>query len=161
MTAIELRSISKQDLDLVRHIQVSADQAIYGGTIQQAFDETEEAVDFHAAFDDTRAVGFFKIDRGFALNNDFAHEGELGLRAFKIDSAQQGKGYGVATAKALQTYLPDLYPAAPSIVLTVNLANPAAYACYRKAGFVDTGDLFNGGLAGPQHIMRMSLSQTA
>ena len=158
MTAIELRSISKQDLDLVRHMQVSADQAIYAGTIQQAFEETEEAVDFHAVFDGMHAVGFFKIDRGFGTNNDFAKNGELGLRAFKIDSAQQGKGFGMAAAQALQSYLPALYPAAPSIVLTVNLANPTAYACYRKAGFIDTGELFTGGLAGPQHIMRMALA---
>ena len=38
MPSIDLRSISKHDLDLVRHIHVSGDQAIYAGTIQQAFD---------------------------------------------------------------------------------------------------------------------------
>nr|WP_206188333.1 GNAT family protein [Sedimentitalea sp. CY04] len=143
---------------MVRHIQVTGDQAIYAGTIHQAFDTVENAVDFHAIFDGDYAVGFFKIDRNFGTNNDFANDGELGLRAFKIDSAQQGKGYGVAAAQALQTYLPGLYPSALSIVLTVNLANPAAYAVYRKAGFVDTGEFFTGGLAGPQHIMRMTLA---
>jgi RimJ/RimL family protein N-acetyltransferase len=157
MPSTTLRSISKKDFDLVGHIQVSADQAIYAGTIRQAFDTVENAVDFHAVFAGTRAVGFFKIDRGFGTNNGFARDGELGLRAFKIDSTEQGKGFGVAAARALQSYLPHRYPAALSVVLTVNLANPAAYACYRKAGFTDTGELFTGGLAGPQHIMRMAL----
>ena len=157
MARIDLRPLSKQDLKLVRHIQLTGDQAIYAGTIQQAFNTVENAVDFHAIFDGDYAVGFFKIDRNFGTNNDFANDGELGLRAFKIDGVQQGKGYGVAAAQALQTYLPDHYPSALSIVLTVNLANPAAYACYRKAGFTDTGELFTGSLAGPQHIMRMAL----
>lgn len=157
MTPIELRNISKQDFDLVQHIQVSGDQAIYAGTIKQAFDTDEDAVDFHAVFDGARAVGFLKIDRSFGTNNGFAHTGELGLRAFKIDSAEQGKGFGLAAARALQGYLPLYYPTAPSVVLTVNLANPAAYACYRKAGFADTGELFTGGPAGSQHIMRMML----
>ena len=157
MPFIELQPISKQDLDQVHHIQVSGDQAIFAGTIQQAFDTFENAVDFHAVIDGDRAVGFFKIDRNFGTNNGFAHDGELGLRAFKIDSAEQRKGFGVAAARGLQDYLPQHYPEAPSVVLTVNLANPAAYTCYRKAGFDDTGELFTGGLAGPQHIMRKAL----
>ena len=157
MSHIELRSISKQDFDLVRHIQVPPDQALYSGTILQAFRTPEQDVDFHAIYTDNNAVGFFKIDRNFGAKNDFAIDGEVGLRAFMIDTLQQGKGYGVAAARALHSYLPRHYSMAPSIVLTVNLANPVAYACYRKAGFIDTCDLYTGGIAGPQHIMRMEL----
>ena len=43
------------------------------------------------------------------------------------------------------------------LVLTVNVANPAAIAAYLRAGFVDTGELFHGGSAGAQHIMLHTL----
>jgi len=157
MSPVELRKISKQDYGLVRHIQIDGEQAMFAGTVQQAFETFEESVDFHAIFNGSQAVVFFKIDRSFGTNNGFANDGELGLRAFKVDNAEQGQGYGVAATRALLSYLPQHYPDALSVVLTVNLANPVAYACYRKAGFIDTGDLFTGGLAGPQHILRMVL----
>ncbi|MVO16282.1 GNAT family N-acetyltransferase [Parasedimentitalea huanghaiensis] len=161
MHPIELRPISKQDFDLVRHIQVTDDQTLYSGTILQAFNSPETDLDFHAIFAEDRTVGFFKIDRGFGVKNDFARDGEIGLRGFMIDINQQGKGLGRTAACALRDYLPNLYPSAPSIALLVDMINPAAYACYAKAGFVDTGELLSKGLTGPQHIMRMSLSQTA
>ena len=40
-----------------------------------------------------------------------------------------------------------------------NLRNTAAIRAYIKAGIEDTGDIYSGGIAGPQHIMRLQLSQ--
>ena len=57
----------------------------------------------------------------------------------------------------MATYLPAQYPDAKSVVLTVNMANPAATRVYRNAGFVDTGEIHEGGVAGPQLVMRMIL----
>ena len=82
----------------------------------------------------------------------------LGLRAFFIDSSNQGKGYGKAAAMELKPYLVREYSSYSSIALTVNGNNPAAYKCYLGAGFEDTGALYQGGKAGPQHIMRMELA---
>lgn len=43
------------------------------------------------------------------------------------------------------------------MVLTVNARNPAARAVYLAGGFADTGELYLGGPAGPQHVMRLPL----
>lgn len=67
---------------------------------------------------------------------------------------------GIATAavRAMGSYLRGHYPHAPAVMLTVNIANPAAVACYRNGGFTDTGEIWPKGDAGPQHVMRMALT---
>ena len=46
------------------------------------------------------------------------------------------------------------------LVLMVNCRNRAAVAAYKKAGFIDTGELHAGGRAGPQHLMLHGLHGT-
>jgi len=157
MSTISLHPISRKNYDLVKHIHVEGDQALFAGTVKQAFEANEPEVDFHVIYADDCPIGFFKIDRGFGTNNDFAVDGELGLRAYKIDSQHQGKGYGTRAVRALKPYLQRQYPDAVSVVLTVSILNPSAFACYRKGGFSDTGDLFSVGIPTPQNIMRMAL----
>ena len=62
-----------------------------------------------------------------------------------------------AAIAGLKTYLLPRYPDRDRVWLTVNLANPAAIAVYRKAGFTDIGEIWLQGRAGPQMIMFMSL----
>ncbi|QBF32441.1 GNAT family N-acetyltransferase [Thalassococcus sp. S3] len=157
---ITLTPLSRNDLPRVSHIIVAPDQVRFSGTVREAFEADEADVDFHGVFADDHAVGFFKIDRRFHKRMGFAKRGELGLRAFLIDLSQQGKGYATAAVAALPAYLPRHYPKAPAIVLTVNMINPPAIACYRKGGFRDTGQVYPHGQAGPQHVMRMRLGAT-
>jgi RimJ/RimL family protein N-acetyltransferase len=157
MSAIALRPLGQRDLNLVSGVKVAPDQIRYSGTITQAFKAKEKDVDFHAILNGSLAVGFFKIDRTYPQRYDFALTGELGLRAFMINFADQGKGYATGAVQKLTRYLAVQYPAAPSIVLTVNFANPGAIACYRRGGFHDTGEVYSHGAAGPQHVMRMDL----
>lgn len=105
-------------------------------------------------------AGFLIIDRGYAGQYDFAWPGEPGLRSVLIDAARQGEGIGTAAMTGLRGLMATHYPEAKSLVLTVNAANPAARRVYAAAGFGDTGFLFHGGRAGPQHILRMTLSQS-
>ena len=125
----------------------------------EAFASAEEGIDFHAIWLNDDPVGFFKIDRQYPSRYAFAHEGEIGLRAFMIDHTRQGQGLATRAVRALPAYLHKLYPHAPSIVLTVNFVNPAAKACYLKGGFVDTNETYPHGEAGPQNVLRMDLSQ--
>lgn len=60
--------------------------------------------------------------------------------------------------RALPSYLNESYPERSAVYLTVNCRNVAAYQCYLKAGFQDTGNLYHGGPAGPQHIMMLHVS---
>jgi RimJ/RimL family protein N-acetyltransferase len=103
-------------------------------------------------------VGYFRIDRAYPDHMGFALPDEPGLRAFSIGAAFQGRGLATAACRLLGSVLGPLYPQSPSVALTVNCANPAAIRCYLAGGFADTGALYHGGRAGPQHILRKSLS---
>ncbi|WP_051326738.1 GNAT family N-acetyltransferase [Aliagarivorans taiwanensis] len=102
---------------------------------------------------DTSAVGFFLIDTTYSENYEFARKGGLGLRALFIDQRYQGQGLASLTLTQLSEWVFHEYPQHPSLYLTVNCKNPAAYHCYKKVGFVDTEQLYHGGQFGPQHIM--------
>ena len=154
---LTIRPIGADQYDLVAHLRVAPHQIKFSGTVAQAFELAEPQVDFHAICLDARPVGFFKIDRGYAATHHFARPGEPGIRALLIDLAHQGQGLATAAVRLMSTYLPERYPEAESVVLTVNMANPAATRCYRNAGFVDTGEIHEGGIAGPQLVMRMPL----
>ena len=158
MTALlSLCPVGPDEFGRVSHIRVTPEQVKFAGTVVLAFQMAERAVDFHAICRDAHPVGFFKIDRAYDRAHWFAREGELGLRAFLIDQACQGQGIATSAVRALGPYLSDRYPGSQSVALTVNMANPAAITCYRRGGFVETGQVYEGGGAGPQHVMRREL----
>lgn len=105
-------------------------------------------------------AGFLVIDLSYSEQYDFALPGEAGLRSVLIDAARQGEGIGSAAMAALRGLMAEHYPAAESLVLTVNAGNPAARAVYLKAGFADTGALYHGGRSGPQQVLRMALNES-
>ncbi|WP_299297202.1 GNAT family protein [uncultured Tateyamaria sp.] len=154
---ITLAPLSPQDLDRVAHIEVRHDQIRYSGTVSEAFDAAEPDVDFHAILNDATPVGFFKIDRAYATRYPFAAPDGLGLRAFMIDTAHQGCGFGTRACHALPAYMTRQYPGRSALWLTVNIGNPVAYRAYCKGGFVDTGQIWPHGDAGPQNVMVMTL----
>lgn len=155
---ITLAPLSAQDLPRVAHIRVEPAQEIFCGTVAEAFEAAEPQVDFHAILAGDRPVGFFKLDQAYGAKYPFATPDDLGLRAYMIDAAEQGRGFGTATLRALPEYARLRYPDHSAILLTVNFKNPAAYACYLKGGFIDTGEVWPHGDAGPQNVMRLSLS---
>jgi len=155
---IRIVPIQLSDWDRVAHLTVSEPQRAFVSTMAELYDIAAPDFHFHAIEADGVVVGFFNLDIAYGERYDFAEPGELGLRSFLIDGAQQGRGYGKAACLALVSYLQRHYPSHPAIVLTVNCRNPGAYKAYRSAGFDDTGELYHGGAAGPQHIMRMTLA---
>lgn len=154
-----LRPLGRGDFGIVSEIDVAPEQLKFSGSVSEAFEADEDDVDFHAIFHDGQAVGFFKIDRHYCQTITLAGPGDLGLRAFLIDVKAQGKGIATSAVRALRPYLRKTYPGAPAVMLTVNKVNPAAIACYLKGGFVDTGQTWLKGEAGPQHVMRMALTK--
>jgi len=144
----------------VRALQVTSEQREYVGDAafnlaQAQADPLSEAM---AILADDDVIGFYRLDfapnavagRGFGTPS-------VGLRAFMLDLAQQGRGHGTRAAVALCEDLLRRHPERRLIVLMVNCRNRAAVAAYRKAGFVDTGELHAGGRAGPQHLMLRGL----
>ncbi|MGA4540419.1 GNAT family N-acetyltransferase [Uniformispora flossi] len=108
---------------------------------------------------DGAAVGFGVLDaQGY--RDEIA--GEPGrpvlLRAFYVAAAFQGRGLGGAAIARLPEAARTVVPDADTLMLTVNVRNAGARAAYLAGGFVDAGDLYLGGDAGPQHILRMALA---
>lgn len=144
----------------VRALQVSPEQREYVGdaafNLEQAqADPLSEAM---AILADDRVIGFYRLDfapnavagRGFGTPS-------VGLRAFMLDISRQGRGFGTRAVVAACEDLRRRHPQRRLLVLMVNCRNRAAVAAYRKAGFVDTGELHAGGRAGPQHLMLRGL----
>lgn len=154
---IALHPLGPGDRARVERFAVAPEQERFSGRPADAFDHPEPGVDLHAIAEAGRVVGFFKIDRRYPDAHPFARRDEIGPRGFLIDRREQGRGLASAAVRALGPYLAARHAGAPAVVLTVNRANPAAIACYRRGGFTDMGDLWHGGRAGPQHVLRMPL----
>lgn len=154
---ISLHPLDRRNAGRFAHIAVRPDQERFAGTVDAALAESEASVDLHEIREGDRAVGLFKIDRAYHLRHDFAQADHLGLRGVILDHSRQGYGLGTAAMAALKDYLPPAYPGKARVWLTVNLANPPAITAYRKAGFIDTGNIWPHGNAGPQLIMFMPL----
>jgi len=106
-----------------------------------------------ALVDDT-AVGYVRIDRrASAIGDHPLAEGAVALRSFMIDAGRQGQGLGGRALDAIHAYVAGRHPDRERILLTVNVRNEAAVHVYRRAGYRDSGELYHGGLAGPQFVL--------
>lgn len=155
---VTLRRLLSDQYEQSIALSVAQEQLEFTGKVAEALDGVGDARHPHGIWLDQSLVGFFIVDTRFGLEFDFCETGSLGIRTFLIDSRRQGKGLGKAAATALMPFLARAYPASATVWLTVNCRNRAAYRCYEQGGFTDTGDLYLGGAAGPQHVMRQQLS---
>ncbi|SDK72273.1 Ribosomal protein S18 acetylase RimI [Maridesulfovibrio ferrireducens] len=71
------------------------------------------------------------------------------------DRKYQKQGIG---SKLLEHAISALCGKFDCMCLTVNVRNEAAKSMYIKCGFEDVGELYLGGLSGPQNILRYNLS---
>lgn len=149
--------LGAEDAPRVAHLTLRPGQDQFTAVPAQRLAALRPGEDPWGVLWDDVLAGFLIIDRYYSSQYDFAHSGEPGLRSVLIDAARQGEGIGTAAMEALPALMQAEYPQARSLVLTVNRQNPGALAVYLRAGFVDTGTLFLGGRAGPQHILRMPL----
>jgi ribosomal protein S18 acetylase RimI-like enzyme len=140
----------------VRTLRVAPEQLPFVG---------EAAFNLDAALADPRSeamailvgrtvVGFYRLDFAPAIVARAAPgAATAGLRAFCLDAGWQGRGLGTRAVLACCGDLRARHPGIRLLALNVNCRNVAAINTYRKAGFVDTGELYLGGSAGPQHLM--------
>lgn len=145
------------------HLDLLPEQASFVAPIEQMIGEIDPSVDFHIGSAAGEPVAFFKIDRDYPSKISTApldacgfEPGDLGLRGMLVGQQFQGRGYGKAVMAQLKPYLSGLYTAR-RVFLTVNCRNGAAIHLYKSGGWEDTGQLYLGGRAGPQHIFRLTL----
>lgn len=146
-----LRRMKDSDRDHVAQLAVSVEQLVFVDPINDTLAAADPERDCFVMTDAGTIVGFFQID--LASNLRTIPE-LLELHEVQIDARHQGKGYGKAFMSSLPALLLAEYPGSPGVSLTVNCKNLHAYRLYEFGGFQDTGDLYEGGRSGPQHIMR-------
>lgn len=154
---VTIERLTASHINEVKSIELMEEQIQFAGTAQDFLQDKDESVLLYITKSDGHVVGFFKIDTAYPTTYEFCPSGSVGLRAFAIDKKQQGKGLGTRAVKALLAFYQGQINGDSNIYLTVNCKNPAARVCYLKSGFEDTGELYLGGPAGPQHIMRAQI----
>jgi RimJ/RimL family protein N-acetyltransferase len=161
---LQLSPLHRGETSRVLHLGLSAEQQVFAGAIETAITDNDPGVDFHIGIVEGEAVAFFKIDRDYRGKISSAPlercgylPGDLGLRAMIVGQQFQGRGYGRAVMAQLKSHLRAHYQAS-NVFLTVNCRNLAAIHLYRTGGWQDTGQLYLGGKAGPQHIFKLALS---
>jgi RimJ/RimL family protein N-acetyltransferase len=135
--------VQENQLPFVGHVADSlADVAVCPGSEALAL-----------VLDDT-VVGYVRIDRrAAALGDHPLADGAVALRSFMIDGGRQGEGLGGRALDAIHAYVAGRHPDRERILLTVNERNEGAVHVYRRAGYRDSGELYHGGLAGPQFVL--------
>ena len=154
---IQIKAYSNEYYEHVSRLCISQEQEQFAGTANDFLETTKQGMHQKIIFHNNLLIGVFNIDTIYSQNYSFAGTNSLGLRALFIDESHQGKGYGVLSMLALKSYLQTEYTDYQTLYLTVNCRNPAARNCYLKANFIDNGELYYGGAAGPQHIMYLRL----
>lgn len=162
---LHLSPLSKGEIGRVLHLALLPEQAKFVAPIEQMISENDPTVDFHIGTAAGEPVAFFKIDRDYHSKVSTAPldacgyaPNDLGLRGMLVGAQFQGLGYGKAVMAQLASYLGTHYQAR-HVFLTVNCLNRAAIHLYTKGGWEDTGQIYLGGRAGPQHIFRLTLAQ--
>jgi len=151
------RPMKSVDLERVLHLKVTEAQLPFVGTTAEMMAGGNEGREYHLIEYLGRVVGIFNVDLHYPQQFEFCPSNCLGLRGLLVDASVQGLGVGSNAIKTFPDYLRSNYGSFDAVYLTVNCKNEIAHHCYDQGGFKDTGELYHGGTAGPQHIMCLSL----
>lgn len=103
-------------------------------------------------------VGFYRLDpHARSVAGHDLDVPALGLRTFFIDVRWQRRGIGSAALVALIAAAIERHRGARLLALTVSVGNAAAMQMYRRAGFIDGGELYHGGRCGPMRLLLRTL----
>ena len=152
-----VRPFADTDSQFLYTIKLDDIQQLHANTPQVFLAEQDNAWQMFVIERAHQVVGYFKIDFQYSREMRFCPIKGLGLGDFVVDPKVKGQGIGTAAIHALIKYSRDNYLNYNEIYLTVNCHNLAALHCYLKGGFNHTGKRYNGGLAGPQFIMKTSI----
>jgi RimJ/RimL family protein N-acetyltransferase len=155
-TDIRVALVTPGLADAVRALRIAPEQYAYVGDVafNLASADGDVRSDAMAVLLDGRVVGFYRLDYAPTIVAwKPICSASVGLRAFLIDQSLQGRGLAPRAIVACCEDLRQRHPERRLLALNVNCRNVAAIRAYRKSGFVDTGELYFGGSAGPQHLM--------
>ena len=131
---VELREITRENLDAVLNLKVAEHQKSFVSTTADSFAQAyvyrDTAFPF-AIYAEDEVVGFIML--GY-----YESRKQYTLWKFLIDKEHQGKGYGKEALKQGITYLKEQFDA-KEIYTGVSLGNEAAKGLYKSMGFTQTG----------------------
>jgi RimJ/RimL family protein N-acetyltransferase len=135
------------------------DQERFAGRLADTLPAAEADPDREpvAILEGDEPVGFFVLHRGPAAGILAPEPRDVLLRAFLVDASAQGRGIATRALAGLPDFVATRLAGVRRIVLSVNVRNPVAIRTYSRAGFADTGALYHGGSAGPQHVFELWL----
>lgn len=137
-------------------VSVAPEQMQFTSSVAEALERMQFDEMAFAIFDADQAVGFFTLRRSDSdVIEQLRCDTRVTLQSFMIDARRQGKGYAKKALAQLPALTRQFFMNVDSIGLSVNCRNTPAYRLYEKNGFRDSGELYYGGSAGPQHIMIM------
>lgn len=151
-TSVTLRRMTQEDHAPAAALTVADEQSQFVDPMPLTLKTTALKRDNFVIEVDAGIVGFFQIDTRVP---DYIQQPLLELCQVVIDQNHQGRGIGRRFIQGLPDAIKREYPAAPGVVLTVNCRNKMAHHVYAAGGFSDTGEIYEGGPSGPQHIMTM------
>lgn len=150
--ALTLRRMINDDREQVASLEVAGEQLQFVDAMPLTLETTALERDNFVIEIDTDIAGFFQIDTRKPV---YVRHPLLELCQVVIDKNHQGRGIGKRFIQSLPDLLARKYPAATGVVLTVNCRNKMAHHVYTAGGFHDSGEIYEGGPSGPQHIMTM------
>jgi GNAT superfamily N-acetyltransferase len=141
-------------------LRVSPAQSDYVGTIADMLADiaASPGSEAMAILHGETPVGCYRLDphaRSVA-GHDF-DQPALGVRAFFVDDRWQRCGVGTAALTALIADALERHRDARLLALTVSIDNAMALRLYRRAGFIDGGELYHGGRSGPLRLLLRTL----
>jgi GNAT superfamily N-acetyltransferase len=161
--SVHVRSVDDSLRDAVLALAVHPGQLPFVGHVSDSLADVHVCPESEALalLHEEAVVGYVRIDRrATALGDHPLAEGAVALRSFLIDASRQGQGLGGAALEAIRRYVTVRHPDRKRILLTVNVRNAQAVRSYLRAGYRDSGELYHGGRAGPQHVLWCPLSPT-
>ncbi len=162
-TLVHVAPVDAHNRAAVLGLRVDPGQRAFVGEIADMLADAEISANSEpmAILRGDTVVGYYRIERrASAVTGRADVVPSLGLRSFMVDAAHQGDGIGTAAIAALCADLGRRHPDRRRLVLTVNQANAVARRVYLRTGFEDSGELYHGGRAGPQHLLWRPLPST-
>jgi diamine N-acetyltransferase len=136
---IELRELTEENLKQCFELKVAKEQMQYIASNEESWNAAKENEDVarpFAIYCDGKMVGFTM----FAFDEEYEDPFDrYWLWRLMIDENMQGNGYGTEALKVIIQYFKD--HGANNIRLSTKETNTGALSMYRKAGFMDTGEM--------------------
>ncbi len=156
---INCADLSVAQLESLRALSVSKDQAEFGGTFGESLDaglsDRSGAVQAYCFLKDLAPIGIVVLKHAPATA-DWVPHNAVSLHGFKIDIKWQGKGLGKRAFRLAVETAVRTWRDARQLVLAVDADNSTALAVYRSFGMTDSGPIYSGRI-GQEHRLSMPI----